>query len=140
MNAKELDNLYWEVQEAEWLKEKIEELDVEKITTHLTGMPRGYEVSKKTQNMAVMMVSLKSQLERQYERCMENILRITEYIGTIKDPEIRSLFRLRFIECRTYQDIAKIKNYADHTVVWKKINYYLEGKPKSQKQYRSQIK
>lgn len=137
MKVSELDNLYWEIQDAEWLQEKIEELSAENITSHITGMPKGSEVSNKTQNMAIMRASLQQQLQEQYEKCMESILKITEYIGTIKDPEMRSLFRLRFIECRTYHDIAKIKNYSDHTVVWKKINYFLDGKYKYQKQRRS---
>lgn len=137
MKTINLDSLYYEKKDAEWLEDKIEELETEQITTHITGMPKGYGISNKTQNTAVMLADLRTQLTSQYESCLSRILELNEYIGKIEDAEVRTIFRLRFIECRSYSDIARIRCYADHTVVWKKINNYLKGKPSKQKQNTS---
>jgi hypothetical protein len=138
VNTNELDHLSWYVEYAESLESRIKELETERITTHITGMPQGYGISNKTQDTAIQIADLKTELEFQYKKCADKLTELTKFIGEIQDPEIKCIFTYRFIECRTYGDIAKKKNYYDHTVVWKKVNNYLSGVESKQKQNRSE--
>lgn len=138
MKAHELDNLFWRQREAEWLEDRIGELSTEKITANITGMPKGFGISNKTQDIALQLTELRITLQKEYVKCMEQVIKLTAFINDIPDPEMRLIFRHRFIECKTYRDIAKIRNYSDHTVVWKKIDNYLNGIESKQKQNRGE--
>lgn len=138
MRTRDLDNLIWEKIEAESLAARIEELSAEKTTTQITGMPGGCSISDHTGDMASTLADLKEILLGQYHICLKTICDLQTFINSIDDPEIRVVFTFRFISCMSYRDIAKKCNYADHSVVWKKIDNYLNGIEKKQCQRRSE--
>ena len=113
MTKKELSQLYYLTQELEWDKQELDELKEQKETAD--SMMRRADIA----NLQAI-IQLKSQL-RLYERN-----RLENYIQTIPDSLVRQIFRMRFKELMTYQQIAvKLKGVSAESVR-KTIERYLK--------------
>lgn len=55
-------------------------------------------------------------------------LRITEYINSIKNSEIRRIFDMRYVKGRNWEDIGRTLN-CDRTTAEKKVAKYLRERP-----------
>ena len=73
----------------------------------ITGMPHAPGVSDKVGNLAAELWELQSKIDYLEQRCAEEKKKLEKYIGAIKDDQTRMIFRLRFIHCMTWLQVAE---------------------------------
>lgn len=114
----ELSELKKEIRETEM---QIKELTIMHGQS-ISGMPSGNSVSSPVEKFYEQLDKLQRKLEEQKKR-MEN------YIGSIKDTEIRVIARLRFIGNSGYQEIGD-EMFMDRTTAYRKLKNYFEKEGK----------
>ena len=72
----------------------------------ITGMPHATGVSDKVGDLAAELWDLQSKIDYLEQRCAEEKKKLEKYIGGIKDDQTRMIFRLRFIHCMTWPQVA----------------------------------
>ena len=73
----------------------------------ITGMPHASGVSDQVSNLVIEIEDLKERISHLESRCAEEKKRLEKYIGTIKDDQTRMIFRLRFLHCMTWPQVAE---------------------------------
>lgn len=73
----------------------------------ITGMPHAPGVSDKVGDLAAELWDLQSKIDYLEQRCAEEKKKLEKYIGGIKDDQTRIIFRLRFIHCMTWPQVAE---------------------------------
>ena len=73
----------------------------------ITGMPHAPGVSDKVGDLAAELWDLQSKIDYLEQRCAEEKKKLEKYIGCIKDDQTRMIFRLRFIHCMTWPQVAE---------------------------------
>ena len=73
----------------------------------ITGMPHAPGVSDKVGDLAAELWELQSKIDYLEQRCADEKKKLEKYIGTIKDDQTRMIFRLRFIHCMTWPQVAE---------------------------------
>ena len=73
----------------------------------ITGMPHASGVSDQVSNLVIEIEDLKERISHLESRCAEEKKRLEKYIGAIKDDQTRMIFRLRFIHCMTWLQVAE---------------------------------
>lgn len=73
----------------------------------LTGMPHSPGVSDKVGDLAIEIWDLQSRIDHLESKCAEEKKKLEKYIGGIKDDQTRMIFRLRFIHCMTWFQVAE---------------------------------
>lgn len=76
----------------------------------ITGMPRAPGVSDRVSAMVVEIEDLKKRIARLETNCLREKRRLERYIGTIEDDQTRVIFRLRFVHCMTWSQVAEAVN------------------------------
>lgn len=74
----------------------------------LTGMPRTTGVSDKVSDLAIEMADLKEQILNLEIECEREKEKLEKYIGSIRDDQTRMIFRLRFLHCMTWPQVAEV--------------------------------
>lgn len=72
----------------------------------LTGMPRGGGAGDKIGELAAEIADTKAHIQRLERKANRAAGRIKAYIDTIEDQRTRMIFRLRFIRCMTWSEVA----------------------------------
>lgn len=72
----------------------------------ITGMPHAQGVSDKVGDLAIEIGDLQSRIDYLESKCTEEREKLEKYIDTIKDDQTRMIFRLRFIHCKTWREVA----------------------------------
>lgn len=73
----------------------------------ITGMPHAPGTSDKVSSLIIEIEDLKSRIDYLESRCAQEKKKLEEYIGVIKDDQTRMVFRLRFIHCMTWPQVAE---------------------------------
>ena len=73
----------------------------------ITGMPHAPGVSDKVGDLAAEIWDLQDRINYLESRCDEEKKKLEKYIGAIKDDQTRMIFRLRFIHCMTWLQVAE---------------------------------
>ena len=73
----------------------------------ITGTPHAPGVSDKVGDLAAELWDLQSKIDYLEQRCAEEKKKLEKYIGGIKDDQTRMIFRLRFIHCMTWPQVAE---------------------------------
>ena len=73
----------------------------------ITGMPHAPGVSDKVGDLAAELWDLQDRINYLESRCDEEKKKLEKYIGAIKDDQTRMIFRLRFIHCMTWLQVAE---------------------------------
>ena len=73
----------------------------------ITGMPHAPGTSDKVSSLIIEIEDLKSRIDYLESRCAQEKKKLEEYIGVIKDDQTRMAFRLRFIHCMTWPQVAE---------------------------------
>ncbi|MCI9474130.1 MAG: hypothetical protein HFF31_09000 [Flavonifractor sp.] len=73
----------------------------------ITGMPHAQGVPDKVGDLAAELWDLQSKIDYLEQRCTEEKKKLEKYIGGIKDDQTRMIFRLRFIHCMTWPQVAE---------------------------------
>lgn len=118
------------------LEERIAELEEEDGlgSVNMDGMPHGTTPGNPVERMALARVALHERLLKLKADLVERELAIREYIESVGQEEIKLIMELRYIDGKSWQDIAveweeKTEKYADRTTLAKKVRKYLFEHP-----------
>lgn len=73
----------------------------------ITGMPHAPGVSDKVSSLVIEIEDLKSRIDYLESVCAQEKKKLEEYISSIRDDQIRLIFRLRFVHCMTWRQVAE---------------------------------
>lgn len=73
----------------------------------ITGMPHAPGVSDQVSGLVVEIEDLKKRIARLESECEQEKKILGWYIDTIEDAQTRMIFRLRFVHCMTWSQVAK---------------------------------
>ena len=71
------------------------------------GMPRTKGVSDKVGTLAIAIVDLEERIAYLKEQIAQQEGKISAWISTIENDQTRQIFRMRFIGCLTWADVAQ---------------------------------
>lgn len=74
----------------------------------LTGMPHTPGVSDKVGDLAVEIADLKDQIARLESEIEQKRGQVTQFIVSIENDQTRMIFRLRFLRCLTWSQVADV--------------------------------
>lgn len=74
----------------------------------MTGMPRAPGVSDKVGNLAVEIADMEESIVYLETEVKANEGAVLDFIQSIEDVQLRILFRLRFIRCLTWAEVASV--------------------------------
>lgn len=77
----------------------------EKVTTILSGMPRGTSNSNKVEDNAVKMADISREYEKRWVTAEKEKLRIEKNIDKVEEP-YRSILHMKYIEEKTLEEIS----------------------------------
>ena len=126
---KSLNKLYWIKKEIRQIENQIKELSVLSAVS-MDGLPKGGGVSSPVERFYDRLDKLKTKLAAKHDESLAEQERLEEFLDTIDDDEIRVLARMRFIECKTFIDIAN-ETYMDRTTAYRKLKRYIEERGES---------
>lgn len=122
MTEKELSRYFYLKKEIEDLEERIEKLGVGVGSIEITDMPKG---SKKIVSIQEKITELRNRYIEARISALEEYLKIENYIKSVKDTEIRTIMRMRFLDLKSWEEIGK-SFYCDRTTISKRIRKYLK--------------
>lgn len=105
MNIKELSNLYYISKEIKRLEEELEEI-TEIGSSVIDGMPHGTGVGDKVQQLVFKRQSLVEQIVKNQIKYIDEKVKMENFINGIDNPKVRLIARLRFIEFKSWYEIA----------------------------------
>lgn len=108
MTLKELSQLFYINKEIEKLQSEILTLNdrLSKITQSLDAMPKGNGVTDKIGNITTDLVYQKEMLSIKQLQLEAEKTKLTSFINGIDDSFLRLVFRYRFIELKTWWQVA----------------------------------
>ena len=104
MTLRELSNLYHINKKIEWLRNEIATVrsKTEKVTSIITGMPRGgTSIDYKDE-----LLDLCAMLEVVVKESILEERRLLRYIEGIEDIQLQNIMRYRFVDCMTWNEVA----------------------------------
>lgn len=129
MNVKKLSKLYYIKKNIKQLKEELAELN-NLGSAPLNDMPKGNGVSDPTNNFVTRKENLIKRINAAKFKYLSEYEKITEFLDTIEDEEIKLIARLRFIKCLDWFDIAEEISPPKKSIHWttprKKLIRYIE--------------
>ena len=120
-----LNKLYYLKIDIENIKEEIRNLPTIS-SPQLTGMPHGTGVNNPIEAYFLKKEALIEKLNQKIEKYTEELIRIEGVIERIEDPEVRSIARMRFIQCMRWEDIGE-KIHLDRTNCARKLKKYIQN-------------
>lgn len=108
MTTKELSQLYWLKQEIAIDEERLEKLEsrARKVSPSGCGGGSSFAASK-IEIYVADIIDLQAIISAKKQQCYYEQKRLERYISSIPDSQIRLLFTLRFVECKSWVQIAK---------------------------------
>ena len=97
-------------------------------------MPRGTGTSDRVGRYASEIAHLKTLIDKNIQRCWDEIIKIEEFMAGVDDSLVRQLIRLRFINGKSWQQIAFDIDHYDESYPRRKFNEYLTKRNKQQKE------
>lgn len=73
----------------------------------ITGMPHAQGASDGVSSLVVEIEDLKERIARLESECAQEKRILERYIATVEDDQTRMVFRLRFLHCMTWPQVAK---------------------------------
>lgn len=105
MNIKELSNLYYTKKEIERLEEELDEI-TEIGSSVIDGMPHNSNYSDKVQQLVIKKQDLMSKIIKKQIAYIDEKVKMENFINSIDNPKVRLIARLRFIEFKSWYEIA----------------------------------
>lgn len=105
MNIKELSNLFYINKEIKRLESELEEI-TEIGSSVIDGMPHGTKSGDKVQQLVLKRQTLVEKIVKKQIEYIDEKIRMENFISNIEDSKIRLIVRLRFIEFKSWYDIA----------------------------------
>lgn len=105
MNIKELSNLYYIKKEIERLEEELDEI-TEIGSSVIDGMPHNSNYNDKVQQLVIKKQDLMSKIIKKQIAYIDEKVKMENFINSIDNPKVRLIARLRFIEFKSWYEIA----------------------------------
>ena len=122
---KGLNKLYWLKIDIDNIKKEIESIPTIS-SPQLTGMPHGTGISNPVVSYVIKKEELIEKLNQKIARYTEELVRIESIIDTIDDVETRTIARMRFVLCLTWEEIGE-KVHLDRTNCSRKLKKYINN-------------
>ena len=108
MTLKELSQVYYLNLEIKRNEEKLENLrsKAEKITASALGLPFTKNEQSKIERNAIEIADTQAELDCCIKKLKSEIKRIHNYINAIDDSRLRLIFEMRFIDCKSWNEVA----------------------------------
>ena len=74
----------------------------------ITGMPHAAGVKDKVGDLAVEITDMQDKIRRLEKESSQVEREVSTYIDTIQDDQTRMIFRLRFLRCLTWGEVAAL--------------------------------
>ena len=109
MTLQELSQLYYLNREIKMDKRRLAELELKVLpgAQSMSGMPHAPGVADKVGTYAAEMADLRAIIEEKSRRCLEERIRLERYIAGIEDSLMRQIFTYRFVDGRTWGQVAQ---------------------------------
>ncbi|MBO5369141.1 MAG: DUF1492 domain-containing protein, partial [Clostridia bacterium] len=96
-------------------------------TAKITGLPNGNGVSDKIANYATEIADLENLIAENLKQCIKEYKKLTIFIKSIEDSQLRLILTLRYINNFTWQQIAQNMGVlGDGSTERKKHNRFLK--------------
>lgn len=114
MAKRQLNNLYHLSAEINELLCDIEKLETKamKVTGYSDGQPKGNATTDKVGNNAVKIADLKSLLDEKLDQVCIEKGELLKKIYKIQDSDLRRILRERYINLKSFEEIAVIMRYS----------------------------
>ena len=120
-----LNKLYYLKVDIENIKDEIKSLTT--LTSPLlSDMPHGTDINNPVEKYFAKKEKLTEKLSQKLDKYTEELIRIENIIDTIEDIEIRTIARMRFIQCKKWEEIGEEMNY-ERTTCSKKLRKYIDS-------------
>lgn len=120
-----LNKLYYLKLDIENIKEEIKNMPTIS-SPQIEGMPHGSGISDPIVSYIVKKDKLIERLNQKIERYTEELARIESIIDGIDDTEIRTIARMRFVQCMKWEEIGE-KVHMDRTNCARKLKKYIKN-------------
>lgn len=109
MTKEELSKYYYLSIEIKQLEEKIKEVSEQYLSPNeLNGMPKGNNISNPQERRIILLEKYKARLEKKKIEAIKEMMKIETYLTGIDDIETRMIFNYRYIEKKSWEQIAKL--------------------------------
>ncbi len=124
MTKKELSKYYYLSLEINDLEERIEMLNETSIgSPKITGMPIVHTNESPIERKVELIIRLKEKLEKRKSQALEEMEKIEKYVSTIEDIEIRLIFYKRYLDFKSWEEIADEMFMSERSVYRKHSNW-----------------
>ena len=120
-----LNKLYYIKIDIENIKKEIENIPTIS-SPQLTGMPHGSGISNPVVSYVIKKEELIERLNQKIAKYTEELARIENIIDSIDDIEIRTIARMRFVLCLSWEEIGE-RVHLERTTCAKKLKKYINS-------------
>lgn len=130
MTKKELSQLYYLKKEIKAQQKRIKELEAAatSCSSKMDGVLSGKGTTDKIGNYAAQIADLKKLLDLNFKKYFYELKRVSRYIQSIEDNQMRKILTLRYIKGLTWQNIAYEIGKRDEQYPRRKHNAFFRNK------------
>lgn len=109
MTKEELSKYYYLKKEIIVIENKIKEIDSTFMRASLINC-ESFErtLSNPQEKRMILIEKYEKQLEEARNNAIEELIKIEEFISSIEEPENRMIFRFRYIELKSWEEISNL--------------------------------
>ena len=109
MTKEELSKYYYLKQEINQIEDKIKEIDSTFMRASLINCEKfERKLSNPQEKRMILIEKYEQKLEIAINKSIEELIKIEEFINSIEDPENRMIFRYRYIELKSWNEISSL--------------------------------
>ena len=109
MTKEELSKYYYLKQEIKQIEDKIKEIDSTFMRASLINCEKfEKKLSNPQEKRMILIEKYEQKLEIAINKSIEELIKIEEFINSIEDPENRMIFRYRYIELKSWNEISSL--------------------------------
>lgn len=109
MTKEELSKYYYLKQEIKQIEDKIKEIDSTFMRASLINCEKfERRLSNPQEKRMILIEKYEQKLEIAINKSIEELIKIEEFINSIEDPENRMIFRYRYIELKSWNEISSL--------------------------------
>ncbi len=109
MTKEELSKYYYLKQEIKQIEDKIKEIDSTFMRASLINCKKfERKLSNPQEKRMILIEKYEQKLEIAINKSIEELIKIEEFINSIEDPENRMIFRYRYIELKSWNEISSL--------------------------------
>lgn len=117
MTKEELSRYYYLKKEIKQIEERIKEIDDTFLSANrINGMRYEKRLSNPQEQRMILIEKYDKRLEEKKDEALKELMKIENFIDSINDPEIRMIFRYRYIELMEWNKIVMLVHMSERTV------------------------